>query len=65
MSASGSRGRGRGKRFSRSATGPPEPYRSQSMAIIPEKFHQLNIDNNVPSRPPSFSTATTTTSSGR
>ncbi|CAF1402264.1 unnamed protein product [Adineta steineri] len=66
MSASGSRGRGRGKRFSRSATGPPEPYRSQSMAIIPEKFHQLNIDNNIPSRPPSFSTTTTTTtSSGR
>ncbi|UJR08589.1 hypothetical protein I4U23_012848 [Adineta vaga] len=55
MSASGCHGRGRGKRFNRSTAGPPEPYRSQSMAIKPEKFHPGNKDNNTSNRPPSSS----------
>ncbi len=50
------------ERVTRSDKGPPDPYRSQSMAIIPEKFHQGNKENGIPSRPPSSST---TTSSGR
>ncbi|CAF1297196.1 unnamed protein product [Adineta ricciae] len=56
MSASGSRGRGRGKRPYRSTAGPPEPYRSQSMAITSEKYHQINPDRNNPNRPPSMKT---------
>ncbi|CAF1193730.1 unnamed protein product, partial [Rotaria sordida] len=63
MSASGSRGRGRGRRVNRIDIGPPEPYRSQSIAIIPEKFHQGNKENRMMNRPPSSSS--TTTSSGR
>ncbi|CAF4038008.1 unnamed protein product [Rotaria sp. Silwood2] len=62
MSASASRGRGRGKRVNRTDIGPPEPYRSQSMAIIPEKFHQGNKENHITNRPPS---STTTAPSGR
>ncbi|CAF3625397.1 unnamed protein product [Adineta steineri] len=45
MSTSGTRGRGRGKRASRPDTGPPEPYRSQSMAVISEKFHPETKEN--------------------
>ncbi|CAF1148681.1 unnamed protein product [Rotaria sordida] len=45
MSTSGPRGRGRGKRANRQDTGPLEPYRSQSMAIIPEKFHEEIKEN--------------------
>ncbi|CAF0781179.1 unnamed protein product [Rotaria sp. Silwood1] len=45
--SSGTRGRGRGKRANRSDTGPPEPYRSQSMAIIPQRFHEETKENGV------------------
>ncbi|CAF3974303.1 unnamed protein product, partial [Rotaria magnacalcarata] len=62
MSAGESRGRGRGKRTNRASIGPPEPYRSQSMAIILDKFHQGNKEKRMTNRPPS---ASTTASSGR
>ncbi|CAF1938445.1 unnamed protein product [Rotaria magnacalcarata] len=47
MSTSAPRGRGRGKRTSRPETGPLEPYRSQSMAVIPEKFHREIKDSDT------------------
>jgi hypothetical protein len=43
------------ERVSRPDTGPPEPYRSQSMAILPEKFHQENKENNTTNNLPSSS----------
>ncbi|CAF0858888.1 unnamed protein product [Rotaria sp. Silwood1] len=58
MSATGARGRGRGKRVNRVDIGPSEPYRSQSIAIIPEIFHQENKENRITNRPPSSSSTT-------
>ncbi|UJR37628.1 hypothetical protein I4U23_030325 [Adineta vaga] len=55
MSSSGSRGRGRGKRASRPDTGPPEPYRSQSMAVISEKYHPETTENGTTKHLPSSS----------
>ena len=43
------------ERASRPDTGPPEPYRSQSMAIIPEKFHQETKENGTTNHLPSSS----------
>lgn len=43
------------ERTSRPNTGPPEPYRSQSMAVLPEKFHPAGkenaIENNLGRKP--------------
>ncbi len=33
------------EKVSRPDTGPPEPYRSQSIAVIPEKFHHETKEN--------------------
>ncbi|CAF3647379.1 unnamed protein product [Rotaria sordida] len=57
MSTSGPRGRGRGKRANRQDTGPLEPYRSQSMAIIPEKFHEGIKENGTKNHLPSSSSS--------
>ena len=35
------------ERTSRPNTGPPEPYRSQSMAVLPEKFHPTGKENSL------------------
>ncbi|CAF2623092.1 unnamed protein product [Rotaria sp. Silwood2] len=55
MSTSGPRGRGRGKRANRPDIGPLEPYRSQSMAIIPEKIHEKTEENGIKNHLPSSS----------
>jgi len=43
------------EKVSRPDTGPPEPYRSQSIAVIPEKFHHETKENGTTNHLPSSS----------